>query len=72
MLLRALRVLVAWLAQRRKAVLGFVLPAVTLLAPILLRGDLPTATEWRVAAVTCIVTAIGVERVSNRRTNAGA
>jgi hypothetical protein len=64
-LIAAIRGLVAWLARRRKAVLAFVLPGLTLLAPTLLRGDLPTAAEWRIAAVTCVVTAIGVERISN-------
>lgn len=55
----------AWLSERRKAIVAFVLPGLVLLAPTLLSGGLPSAADWRIAAATCLLTAVGVERVGN-------
>ncbi|MDR6117284.1 hypothetical protein QE370_000468 [Aeromicrobium sp. SORGH_AS981] len=67
LLLAALRSAGVWVNARRKAVVAFVMPGLVILAPTLLAGDVPTAGEVRVALVTCVLTALGVERISNRR-----
>ncbi len=55
-----------YVRRRRKAVVAFVTPGVVLLAPALYEGRVPTRAELGVALVTCVLTALGVERVRNR------
>lgn len=55
-----------WLAQRKKAALGFVTPGVALFAADWAQtGNLPTAHQWETIGVTCVLTAFGVHQIGN-------
>lgn len=56
-----------WLAQRKKAILGFVAPGVVLLVADVSDGSLPTAHEWETIAAACVLTALGIHQIPNKQ-----
>lgn len=59
--------IIDWLAQRKKAIVGFVTPGLALLVGnYAINGAFPTAHEWGAAAVLCVLTALGVHQVPNK------
>jgi uncharacterized membrane protein (DUF2068 family) len=55
-----------WLAQRKKALVGFAAPGVVLLVADVSDGTLPTRGEWVAIASACVLTAFGVHRIANK------
>lgn len=53
--------ILVWLAQRKKAVVGFVAPGVALFVTDFVKdGGFPTTHEWEAIGVACVLTALGV------------
>ena len=57
-----------YLAQRRKAIMGFFAPGVALFATDYATngGNLPTEHQWVAIGVACVLTAFGVHQVANQ------
>lgn len=61
--------LLAFLAQRKKAVMGFLAPGVGLFAADWAQHQtLPTTHQWEAIAVACVLTGFGVHQVANAGT----
>lgn len=59
--------LLEYLAQRKKAILGFFAPGIALFATDYAQsGDLPTHEQWVAIGVACVLTAFGVHQIENR------
>jgi hypothetical protein len=63
-----------WLAQRKKAIAGFLAPGIALfIGDVATASRLPTVHQWQAIAAVCVLTAFGVHAApKNKPKAAGA